>query len=121
MIKLPHIEPSSLLYPPPNSWPSITSTSFAPLHKSDEVIELLRHLPYVESPPHQSRGEESIVAWDIKTIDYREQKFQEDGIKEGVKLVTPDRDEFPEWVVPLTRGVDNYGIWLILDTSDGTL
>jgi hypothetical protein len=119
MIKLPHIEPSDLLYPPPEGWSTITQSNFAPLKKSREVIELLRHLPYLKTSPGQHRGEESIVAWDTKPIDYREEKFQPDRIEEGVRMVTPDDDIFPDWVVPLTRGVDNYGIWLMLDITDG--
>ncbi|KUJ09804.1 uncharacterized protein LY89DRAFT_788055, partial [Mollisia scopiformis] len=120
MIKLPHIEPSDLLYPPPEGWPSITESNFAPLKRSEEVIELLRHLPYLKTSPGQVRGQESIVAWDTKPIDYREEKFQPDRIEEGVKMITQSKDKFPAWVVPLTRGVDLYGIWLMFDTTDGT-
>jgi hypothetical protein len=121
MIKLPHIKPTDLLYPPPGGWSSITQSNFAPLQKSNEVIELLKHLPYLKTSPNQVRGDESIVAWDTKPIDYREERFQPGKIEEGVKIVEPSRDEFPNWVVPLTRGVDLYGIWLMLDTTDGMI
>jgi hypothetical protein len=119
MIKLPHISPSDLLYPPPGGWPSITPSNFAPARKSNEVIELLKQLPYLRSSPTQGRGEENVIAWDTKPINYREERFQEGRIKEGMEVFTPRKDEFPEWVIPLTRGVDHYGIWLMLDTTDG--
>lgn len=31
---------------PSTGWPSITSDSMRPFDKTDEVVELLRHLPY---------------------------------------------------------------------------
>lgn len=42
-----HFHPSELKTPPPTGWPQINQTRFAFLNKSDKVIELLRHLPYL--------------------------------------------------------------------------
>lgn len=47
--KLPFLEPSDIFYPPPEGWPHITQESFACLNKTYDVIELLRHLPYIDS------------------------------------------------------------------------
>ena len=43
-------EPADILYPPPGGWPQIRE-KLAPWHKTDEVVELLRHLPYLDSRP----------------------------------------------------------------------
>ncbi len=36
-----------IIEPPPEGWPSITKEKFRNMGKTDEVIELLRHLPYI--------------------------------------------------------------------------
>jgi hypothetical protein len=45
-----HFKPSDLKTPPPTGWPRINQTRFAFLGKSDRVIDLLQHLPYL--PPY---------------------------------------------------------------------
>lgn len=42
-----HFYPSELKTPPPAGWPQITSSRFAVQRKSETVIDLLRHLPYL--------------------------------------------------------------------------
>jgi hypothetical protein len=42
-----HFDPSELKNPPPDGWTQITSTRFTDQHKSDTVIDLLQHLPYL--------------------------------------------------------------------------
>lgn len=44
-----HVEDDDIKWPPPEGWPSITKDRFGPLDKTDKVIELLRHLPYVQN------------------------------------------------------------------------
>jgi hypothetical protein len=106
---LPFVEPDEILYPPPEGWPQITKDKFAFLNKTDEVIELLRHLPYLDS----SRGEWNIFPW-TKSCDY---------LKGNVKAYIPfppeDDYEFPTWVINLTYSEGNYGKYLMLDTTDG--
>jgi hypothetical protein len=43
-----YMRDSSVVKPPDDGWPSITADNFRDLGKTDEVIELLRHLPYVQ-------------------------------------------------------------------------
>lgn len=42
-----HFYPSELESPPPDGWSQITSSRFSCQRKSDTVINLLRHLPYL--------------------------------------------------------------------------
>lgn len=106
---LPYVEPDDILYPPPEGWPQITENKFAFLNKTDEVIELLRHLPYLDS----TRGEWIVFPW-TNCCDY---------LKEDVKAYIPyppeDDYEFPPWVINLTYSKGKYGKYLMLDTTDG--
>ena len=43
-----YLDPSYIITPPPSGWPSIT-TQHSILDKCDEVIDLLRHLPYIKT------------------------------------------------------------------------
>jgi hypothetical protein len=45
-----HFEPSDLQSPPSTGWSKITQARLAFLGKSDKVIDLLQHLPYL--PPY---------------------------------------------------------------------
>lgn len=124
--KLPHFDPSDIIYPPPTGWPNITKETFSPYGKSDEVIELLRHLPYLKpwsgAKPRTYHGHcNHLLAPDTLCINYSDEKNQylADGrIRDG-EGSGPLWIEIPPWVVPLTRSVNNYGIWLLFDTTDG--
>jgi hypothetical protein len=45
-----YLDESKVVEPPEGGWPSITPEAFAPLNKSDTVVSLLRHLPYIQQP-----------------------------------------------------------------------
>ena len=47
-----HFEPSELKTPPPEGWPQLTTSRLSALGKSDKVIALLQHLPYLETDEH---------------------------------------------------------------------
>ncbi|KAI1880138.1 hypothetical protein JX265_001759 [Neoarthrinium moseri] len=63
---LPHISPEHIHTPPPGGWPSITKEALGKwnIHKTEQVVGLLRHLPYLCSS--QPR-----IAPDARVIDYR--------------------------------------------------
>lgn len=98
---LPHIDPSNIQLPPPGGWPEISSALLAAkgLHKTDEAVELLRHLPYIT-------GKCPWMAPDSFVLDYR--RFLED--EDGKYLFLwelagyDDSDSVPPWVVQLTTG-----------------
>lgn len=128
---LPHFDLSDILYPPPTGWPNITKDSFSAYDKSEEVIELLRHLPYLNpysftvgsGPKGEYHGQcDYLLAPDTLCINYSDEKHHHlaDGRIYNGEGSGPLRIEIPPWVVPLTRSVDNYGIWLLFDTTDGT-
>jgi hypothetical protein len=118
LARLPWLEPSDILEPPAQGWPNITSDNFAPLHKNNAVIELLRHLPYLRM---DGPFERYTLVWSTYPCDYRRDYFHE--VKPGIDCWeipdTTGRDyHFPEWVVPLTYG-KVHGQYIMLDTTDG--
>jgi hypothetical protein len=42
-----YMDPAVIQTPPEGGWPQITVESMRPLGKTDEVVDLLRHLPYI--------------------------------------------------------------------------
>lgn len=126
---LPHFNPSDILYPPPTGWRNITQESFSAYGKTEEVIELLRHLPYLKpyffTVGGGLKGEHHgqchyLLAPDTLCINYSDEKHHHlaDGRIQDGEGSGPLWIEIPPWVVPLTRSVDNYGIWLLFDTTD---
>lgn len=43
-----YLDPEQIVFPPEEGWEEITITNMQPLGKTDKVIELLRHLPYIK-------------------------------------------------------------------------
>jgi hypothetical protein len=113
-----YLDPSLLAIPPAEGWPSINSHSLASLGKTDEVIELLRHLPYIKTP-HDLRDEPETYL-DTKFADWdsvAEGSYNEGELKvlsEGAGLC----DNVPSHVVGLTFGGRNREVFL-LDTKLG--
>ena len=113
--KLGAIRPSCIIEPPVDGWPNITTTSLASLEKTDEVVDLLRHLPYIKG---DSKGD-----WNEKIAPETE-AFQYGGADamppNGTASVgwPPGAGEIPAHVAVLTIGA-RYGSWLLLDTVEG--
>lgn len=105
-----------IVEPPEGGWPSITQDSLAGLEKTEAVIELLRHLPYIEP----SEDYNTQVAFGTSAIDYRE--IGEFKVARGKRfqIIPAGNEEFPPHVVVLTdEGEDYYGSLLLLDTEKG--
>lgn len=110
------IPPDCVVDAPEDGWPSITQSSLAGLEKIDKVIELLRHLPYIDiSKTHNTQ-----IAFSTIAIDYRE--FGKYGVAKGTRsqFYPIGSEEFPPHVVVLTgEGEDYYGSLLLLDVENG--
>lgn len=115
---LPWLDPSDILTPPAGGWPNINEANFAPLHKTDTVIQLLKHIPYLRMGDSDDKNP---LVWQTFPCDYQRDYFQkvQSAIDYWEIPNTSERGfEFPEWVVPLTYGKVN-GQYIMLDTSDG--
>ena len=63
-----YLEESDVIEPPEDGWPTITPAILEGMEKDDEVIELLRHLPYIRSG---SDGDSPDVAPWAKMMDWQ--------------------------------------------------
>ncbi|TGO70289.1 hypothetical protein BOTNAR_0002g00740 [Botryotinia narcissicola] len=121
--KLPYVEESDIFSPPTSGWPNITESNFAPLEKTNAVIDLLKHLPYLRNPDKEKGY---AIAFGTFPIDYTAAPFREPIDIQEAKNFKPDlawpEDAVKSWVIPLTMSEDNYwGNWWLLDTTDGTV
>ncbi|GAB7356820.1 hypothetical protein MBLNU459_g7701t2 [Dothideomycetes sp. NU459] len=108
---LPFIQPGQLRFPPQGGWANINQESMAPLGKTDEVIQLLKSLPYFD------------VTGDQTPRSLRKEyltRLHNDGEAPGRDCVPPFID-LPPWVISLTTGHVSAGDYLLLDTSDGNV
>lgn len=118
LTKLPWLQPEDVLEPPERGWPNINAKNFRAFHKSNVVIELLKHLPYIRM---DGPNGDYTLAFSTYPCDYRRGYFQEIGsVIDCWEIAdTIERDfKFPEWVIPLTYGKVR-GQYIMLDTTDG--
>jgi hypothetical protein len=50
-----YLDDLQIVEPPAGGWPSISSDELQELDKTDEVIDLIRHLPYIRAPDNRGR------------------------------------------------------------------
>lgn len=109
-IRLPYVNPTALVFPPASGWPNINATELQNRGKSNEVIELLRRLPYLEHP--SIRGGWTIDS-ESECIPYHKGVCYND---------TPDAvKNLPGHVIPIANMVDRNGSFLLLDTETGNI
>lgn len=109
---LPSLSPSEIVEAPPGGWPEITPETLAALKKNDDVIDLLKHLPYLNSDVQ--------IAYKTNAIDYRGTDIKwciDKGELEG-SIVPVGTGGLPNYVAVLSAG-HRYGSWLLLDTRAG--
>jgi hypothetical protein len=99
---------------PEGGWPDITQKSLAGLEKTEAVIELLRHLPYIVQ---LSKDLSTQIAFGTSTIDYRGYEVAEG---DRFRYIPEGNKEFPPHVVVLTTDDEAYyGSLLLIDTERG--
>lgn len=116
-----YLPESAILEPPALGWSNITKESWQAFGKTDEVIELLRHLPYIHEP--SDNGQHMQSAAHCHFSDYRSPGWatylgQNKG--QDIKTMTEGRysDEVPDHVIGLTVGGRDNVVFL-LDTHAG--
>jgi hypothetical protein len=105
--------------PPPEGWAHITTRSFT-LDKSKEVINLLRHLPYIKSTLNDTVDAEG--APDCTFADWQD-IFQRGADRRTIRIGTEDSsisDSIPKHVIGLTCGGSDNPRFL-LDVKLGTI
>lgn len=111
---LPSLPPEYIWEPPSGGWAEINSHSLGHLGKNKDVIDLLRHIPYIN---------DTQIAFQTTAIDYASDAMNWYRDKNAIQrecLVPFAAGEIPEEVVVLTDG-GKWGSWLLLDTKAGEL
>ena len=108
IIKHPYLNDTALKIPPSSGWETIDSIALRKLDKSEAVIELLRHLPYLEA---DGTYEKLLVQYETVAIAYTK----------NPTTMMEEVNPLPGNCVYLTEGVDREGYSLILDVEKGSL
>jgi hypothetical protein len=103
-----YLPESAIKEPPPEGWPSITADRMRVAGKTDEVVALLRHVPYISEPESDSDSDRGKFqgAPGCSFADYESLVRIGPGA-DAIKLVTEGRDpcdDMPAHVVGLTTG-----------------
>jgi hypothetical protein len=104
---------------PSNGWPSITPTTMGNLHKTDTVIDLLRHMPFADFvEPDKAYGKHVIMV-NTRIQDYRSDEMQK-RIRDGdlAYHVTPLCDPLPPSCICFGNSNGRNGYFLVVDTAD---
>ena len=124
-----HVPHWKVCIPPPGGWPNITRESHALLKKTDEVIELMRYLPYIYDKDH---GDRLQVYPEAACVDYhgplvtRAFRFAKEHRQDLDVLDIEPCEEYagsdmPADVLCLASQTCRDGPWVLLDTTEGTI
>ncbi len=108
LIKLPYISPESLVHAPSEGWSGVNGEILRRRGKTEEVIELLTHLPYLRAP---APGKKWMVGPDTIAIAYCDGEVYDD-VLESIQPV-------PGHCIWLTDVESRDGTGLLLDTETG--
>ncbi len=106
LIKLPYINPSALVLPSPEGWSGVNAAELQAREKTEEVIPLLRHLPYPRAP---APGKRWMIGPDTVEIAYCNGELYKK-VTESIQLV-------PGHCIWLTDSESRDGTSLLLDTQ----
>lgn len=108
LVALPYVEPSALVLPPKDGWSGVNAEELDRRGKTKEVVELLRHLPYLRRP---TVGKRWMIGPDTVVIAYCDGELY-DKLVESIQPV-------PGHCIWLTDCQSRDGTGLLLDTQTG--
>lgn len=106
VVRFPHLDDAALRIPSSAGWETVDSAALRELGKSEAVIELLRHLPYLEAA---GRYDKLLVQYETVAIAYTK----------SPSTLMEQVNPLPGNCVYVTEGVDREGYSLILDVEKG--
>lgn len=124
LVKAAYFDPAEVLYPPDEGWSDeqLAIDVLRAFRRSEEVIDLLRHLPYIKQLDGDDRDEVYLYtqhlsylrdARPVKSLDpkfCRRKQLADD-------LLMPTAGEWPAQYISLTR--DQHATWWVIDTAKG--
>lgn len=112
---------STIKTPPTEGWPEENRQTFRKMGKSEEVVDLLCHLPYISDAHWFWPDRDWRWLKETKAIDYTSPSnlMRIDGSYESTRyMFQPINQAIPPHVFSLTIG-RLYGTWLLLDLQAG--
>ncbi|KAF2833422.1 hypothetical protein CC86DRAFT_441937 [Ophiobolus disseminans] len=94
-----YIPPSAIKYPPPGGWPNITAETTKDLGKSELVIDLIKHLPYIASAMASKHERAHDIHYKSEVVDYSilmPENFTIERITDGEESLQEWWDEMEE-------------------------
>lgn len=121
-----HIPVSGIKHPPVGGWPNITVENCSGFGKSDFVVDVLRHLPYiVEDDRRTNNINIHNIDYKSNVLDYsmvsRETFGRVGRVKKDIKYGEIMHDHVTKHKVVITEGYESGGVVLLLDTSTGEI
>ncbi|KAJ8124180.1 hypothetical protein ONZ43_g35 [Nemania bipapillata] len=110
IIRLPYIDTDALVLPPSDGWSDVNADELRKRGKTEKVIELLRHLPYLRNP---DKNRKWMLSPDTLAIAYC------DG--EAYSSSMDELQPTPAHCIWLTAHDSRDGIDLLLDTQTGSI
>ncbi|OTA87752.1 hypothetical protein M434DRAFT_15311 [Hypoxylon sp. CO27-5] len=110
IIKLPYIDPDALVLPPAEGWPGVREDELRKRGKTDEVVGLLRHLPYLRNPGGRKKW---MLSPDTCEIAYCDGEMYDD--------IMDELQPTPPHCIWLTTHDSRDGVDLLLDTHTGSV
>lgn len=120
-----HIPESGIKHPPAGGWPNITPENCSEFGKSDFVVDVLRHLPYiVEDDRRTDKINIHNIDYKCNVLDYSvcsRETFGGHGGMKDIKIGEMSHRPVTRHKVVVADGYDHGGVVLILDTSTGVI
>jgi hypothetical protein len=126
LVHAAYLDPAMILTPPPSGWSDVELPVeiLRALGRSEAVIDLLRHMPYIKELPHPLCYEVDEVTvpinylrdadpFDGATVDSCSGKT----IDDDDFFLMPNHGDWPASFISLTRGRE--ATWWIIDTDEG--
>jgi hypothetical protein len=118
-----YVKDSEIIEPPQGGWPSVTTENLQLLDKSDEVVELLRYLPYMREHDHPGdavEGAPRAYFADWQSIAERIRLNPDYAETARVMSEVVDLENVPPPVIGLIAG-ENKDHRYMVDTNLGTI
>lgn len=113
---------ATVVQPPFGGWPSINQETLANLKRNDTVIDLLRHMPYINYSQN-SLASAPLIMTNTPTTDYRredvQKKIREGSIERLAAPITGRDPAIPPSCAAIAICRNRNGYEVILDTNDG--
>lgn len=116
------VQEDDVFLTPEGGWPEITKESFARLDKTEEAVNVLKHMSYIENCEPARQHE---IMPGVKLANYKGQQVLESVTKGDVELLKMSlelRKPLPPYVVSLVDGmIDDDRVQVVLDCRYGVV